>query len=114
MSIIFNGESLKNPNQISEVPKVLVKSEKRSVNNTLTTDIFDFPSKKEYVLAWNYLTSAEFTTLMSYVDIGQIPVSSDIANHTFTFTLASVGLQSDVTHTYSGYRETVTLLIREA
>ena len=113
MAIIFNGTSFRDPNSMSEKPKVLSTSEWRSINNTLTKDIWNFTAKREMTLDYDYLTGAEFTTLMSFVDIGGIPVSCNTTGHTFTFSLASVSLESTVEHIYSGARAKVKISIKE-
>jgi hypothetical protein len=65
------------PPQRFEPKLIYIEVEKRSLNNTLTVDRFDFEEKTEFDCEWS-LTPDEFTQLKNWLNGDFYPVIFDI------------------------------------
>ena len=65
---------------------IYTEIKKRSLNNTLTIDRFEFEDKHEFVFDWS-LTTEEFEQFKTFLNRDFVPVIIDMTDHSFTLDL---------------------------
>ena len=65
---------------------VYTEIEKRSLNNTLTIDRFEFEDKHEFVFDWS-LTAEEFEQFKTFLNGDFVPVIIDMTDNSLTLDL---------------------------
>jgi hypothetical protein len=111
MALVFNSIPFLTPNT-SAVSRDINITEWRSVNGSLVRQVIG-SGKTIYTATFQKLTQAQFTTLRGYAEGINIPVSSTVTNHTFSFASASVTISKYPTEGFGGFYENTEIKIKE-
>lgn len=112
VTLTINGTSFRRPNRIVRNKTKVVVSE-RSLNNTLLTDIIDFPKKETLVLYYNMLTNAERITLETWIDNGAFTVVISDASSFYTYNASSILSYDGYEESFAGYKTGVKVKIEQ-
>lgn len=110
MPLTINGATIKQPSRISRVEKRNVFT-KRSINGTLTTQIFSYPKKTEMVLEWDIMTKVQLDDLKATVETGTYPVV--ITDTDATYNATSLIRLDGYKETFSGNKTEIKATIIE-
>jgi hypothetical protein len=110
MPLTINAVPFRMPNAIQrgEIRNV---SQKRSVNNKLNTDIMSFPKKTEFTMSFDLLTTAELTTLKTYIDTGAYNVT--ITDTDYAYNANSILSFGGWDETYAGRKKGIKVKVQE-
>lgn len=112
VTLTINSVSFKVPSSVNRDKNKVVVS-KRSLNNKLLTDVWDFNKKETLVFSYSMLTNAQLATLEGWIDNGAFVVNLSDTDGYYTYNASSILTYNGYEESYAGYKTGVKITIQQ-